>query len=62
MCEEKVLDEDIFGEGIEELQNDDDSIEIVIHRDDVSIPRRKYDELIRAENTLEILCRLLSDE
>lgn len=62
MCKEKILDEDIFGDGIEELQNGDDSIEIFIRRDSVNIPRSRYDELLRAENTLEILCRLLSNE
>ena len=49
---------DWVGEGIDELKEDIK----VIFRPTISIPRDRYEELLKAETTLECLCRVLAIE
>ena len=46
-----------WGEGIEELKEGD--IDIIL-RPTVKIPQERYEELVKAEATLEILCRVIN--
>lgn len=57
---ESELKEDRYGwidEGIEELKEGD--LDIIL-RPVVKVPQERYEELIKAETTLEILCRVLN--
>lgn len=47
-----------IGEGYEELKEDIK----VMFRPTISIPRDRYEELLKAETTLECLCRFLTVE